>query len=100
MGSPSIVTISKKSRLAMLRHLSSLPKRSTMTRSARPASLSAAASTEPIKPPPPVMTSISDAGLGWRRPHPADDAGSRVALDQVDQRHPSARRLDLLAPDD
>src|SRR4051794_39456239 len=42
----------------MLRHLSPEPKRSTMTRSARPSSFSAAASAEPINPPPPVITSM------------------------------------------
>src|SRR5437763_2935239 len=100
----------------MLRHLSPLPKRSTMTRSARPASLSSAASTEPINPPPPVTTIMrrpasgrillrprppgAVAGGGRRGADRFDQPRRRASLDQLDEQHPAAGRLHLLVPDD
>src|SRR5216683_2341994 len=103
--------MSRKSRLAMLRHLSPVPKRSTMTRSDRPASLRAAPRTEPIKPPPPVITSIGPpasggilAGAGGRHagdvglfrrvrgPNGVDEPRCRTPLDEIDQ-HGAATRL-------
>src|SRR4051794_29793352 len=97
--------ISSKSRFAMLRHLSSLPKRSTSTRSERPASFRCAASTEPINPPPPVITNIRQSPelgrvLARFGPDRMDQAGCRAPLDQIDQHDPAARRLDVLGADD
>src|SRR5205823_8279822 len=100
----------------MLRHLSPEPKRSTMTRSACPAALSSAASTEPMNPPPPVTISIRRpasgrvllrAGAGsaadrrrWGRADRLDQPGRRMALDQIDQHDPSARGLYVFGADD
>src|SRR5690349_12733341 len=88
----------------MLRHLSPVPKRSTMTRSDRPASFNDAARTEPINPPPPVITSIAVspssrvvARLGLDR---VDQPGCRAPLDQIDQDDPPARSLHVGGADD
>src|SRR5207248_8712540 len=100
----------------MLRHLSPSPKRSTMTKSACPASLSSAASTEPINPPPPVTTIMrgpasgrvllrprprgAAAGGGGRGADRLDQPRRRASLDEFDQQHPAAGRLHLLMPHD
>src|SRR5581483_4579080 len=94
--------MSRNSRLAMLRHFSPLPKRSTMTSRSWPASFNAAASTEPMKPPPPVTTSISAARalprrrvLRAGRAQPGDRRRRRVPGDQLGQHDAAAGGLDL-----
>src|SRR5450755_1571756 len=63
LGSSAGGTMSASRRLARLRHLPSWPSPSQTTTSARPASLSAATTFDPIKPAPPVTSNMPSPAL-------------------------------------
>src|ERR1035437_3645385 len=87
---------SSKSRPRRLRHFSSLPSRSTSSRSSQPRAFSSAARLRPIKPPAPVTTIRLATLVLPLAVHPRNflnHVGCRAAFDHLRQHHLAAVRL-------